>query len=391
VVNTGLAQQVVTPSGTTTFCEGGSVVLSAITADHYLWSTGDTTQTITVSTSGSYSVSSATNTGCTSTVSAPIVVTAYSATPLPVVSTLNGTTEFCDGGSVTLSAQAGFRYLWSTGDTTQSVVVSAAGNYTVTLLNNGGCSSATSAPVAITVSPVPTTPTITASNATNTICNGSTITLTATAAAHYIWSTGDTTQSITVRFGRSYTVTLINAAGCSSVVSDPLRVTVVPIPNATTISRISNDTLVAAISTPAPASYQWYYNGSPLTGATSSTLRIIGVGTYYVTTISANGCASLESNTIVIDNVATKLPADLGKVYPNPFAGVFNLELNNLAEETVVLHITDVAGREVMTQEVSLQNGATKVEIAASALPNGMYNLLIDTSRGRLQSKLIKQ
>jgi len=65
--------------------------------------------------------------------------------------------------------------------------------------------------------------------------------------------------------------------------------------------------------------------------------------------------------------------------------------LNNLTEDKVMIHLTDITGREVFTQEVSLTNGATKATIEAQSLPNGMYNLLIDTSRGRLQGRLIKQ
>ena len=63
----------ITPSGPTTFCTGGSVSLSAGAANSYLWSTGETTQAITVSTSGSYVVT-VTDGSCTAT-ALPVVVT----------------------------------------------------------------------------------------------------------------------------------------------------------------------------------------------------------------------------------------------------------------------------------------------------------------------------
>jgi hypothetical protein len=390
-VANNIASLTITASGPLTFCGNGSVILTASTAPHYLWSTGDTTQLITVTGSGSYTVLGYNSTGCTSTVSNAVEVVAFAGVNTPTITTSNGTAQFCVGSSVVLSADAGFRYLWSNGDTTQSIVVSAPGQFTVQLISAEGCSSASSDPIAVSVSATPATPTITASGST-TLCNGTSIVLTASSAAHYRWSNGDTTQTITVRFIGIYSVTLINESGCSSATSNPVSISVIAAPSSTTISRINGtDSLRAALTSPAPASYVWTYNGAILTGAVTRTIAIVGPGTYSVQTVSTNGCRSIASNVINITTIDTKLPADLGHVYPNPFAGSFNLELNNLTEDKVMIHLTDITGREVFTQEVSLTNGATKATIEAQSLPNGMYNLLIDTSRGRLQSKLIKQ
>jgi hypothetical protein len=65
----------ITSSGPTTFCEGGSVVLTSSSASSYLWSTGETTQEITVISSGSYSVTVSDDCGNTSTCSQAIEVT----------------------------------------------------------------------------------------------------------------------------------------------------------------------------------------------------------------------------------------------------------------------------------------------------------------------------
>jgi hypothetical protein len=66
------------------------------------------------------------------------------------VITAGGSTAICPGASVTLTAPAGFTYLWSNGANTQSINASSAGNYTVTVTNAGGCS-ATSAATAVTM------------------------------------------------------------------------------------------------------------------------------------------------------------------------------------------------------------------------------------------------
>ena len=91
--------------------------------------------------------------------------------------TASGSTSLCPGGSVTLTAPAGFTYLWSNGAIGQSITVSAAGSYSVTVTNANGCP-ATSAPVGVTVNPLPQTPTITASGPTS-FCQGGSVTLTA--------------------------------------------------------------------------------------------------------------------------------------------------------------------------------------------------------------------
>ena len=54
--------------------------------------------------------------------------------------TPGGPTTFCAGGSVTLTANAGVSYLWSTGETTQSIVATTSGSYTVTVTYAGACS-----------------------------------------------------------------------------------------------------------------------------------------------------------------------------------------------------------------------------------------------------------
>ncbi|MEY3074863.1 MAG: hypothetical protein RJB25_501, partial [Bacteroidota bacterium] len=81
---------------------------------------------------------------------------------------------FCAGGSVTLSAPAAASYLWSSGETTQTIVASVDGPYTVTITDGNGCS-ATSANMNITVNNLPTVQSIAGNN---TVCAGSTTTLT---------------------------------------------------------------------------------------------------------------------------------------------------------------------------------------------------------------------
>ncbi|MEP7171131.1 MAG: hypothetical protein ABI855_17315, partial [Bacteroidota bacterium] len=117
------ATAAISANGATTFCQGGSVLLSANSGNFYLWTPGGaTTQTITANSSGSYTVKVTNAGGCTAT-SSPVTVTVN---PNPTATiTPGGATTFCQGGNVTLTASSGSSYLWfPNNETTSSINVS---------------------------------------------------------------------------------------------------------------------------------------------------------------------------------------------------------------------------------------------------------------------------
>ncbi|MBI4929203.1 MAG: T9SS type A sorting domain-containing protein, partial [Bacteroidetes bacterium] len=140
----------ITPSGPTTFCQGGNVMLISGSSSGNVWSTSATTQFITVTTSGNYSLTVTDANGCTANSS--LVTVTVDAIPTASI-TVTGTTTFCQGGSVTLTGQGGSSYSWSTTATTQSISVNQSGTYTVIATNTCG-SSNTSA--SVTVNSLPT-------------------------------------------------------------------------------------------------------------------------------------------------------------------------------------------------------------------------------------------
>jgi hypothetical protein len=287
-------------SGTTTICQGSNVTLTASSASSYLWSTGATTQSITVAQSGPYSVTTVNN-GCTA-VSATTTVTVVNP---PVASiSANGLTALCSGGSVTLTAAPASAYLWSTGATTQAITVSTAGNYSVTATSNG-CS-ATSAPTAVTLQATPSAA-VTAGGATS-FCQGGSVTLTAASAGSYLWSNGANTQSITVAAGGSYSVN-VSTNGCSAT-STPTVVTILPSPTAV-VTNTGSTTFCAGGSvvlnaptapTGSTFTYVWRLNGNPITGATAQTYTASTAGVYSLVVSNNQGCTATSGNTTVVVN-----------------------------------------------------------------------------------------
>jgi gliding motility-associated-like protein len=293
----------ITASGPTTFCAGGSVTLTSSTGSTYLWSTGATTQSINVTTSGSYTVRVTNATGCMSEASAPKAVIVYALPATPTI-TAEGPTTFCAGNSVTLTSSAGTTYLWSTGATTESINVTTSGSYTVRVTNANGCQSAASAPKAVTVNPLPATPTITAEGPT-TFCAGNSVTLTSSAGTTYLWSTGATTESINVTTSGSYKVRVTNVNGCQSAESVATIVTVNPLPATPTITAGGPTTFCdgdsVTLTSSSGSTYLWS------NGAITQSINVATSGSYTARVTNANGCQSAESAATIV--TANPLPA----------------------------------------------------------------------------------
>ena len=125
---------VITPAGgITSFCTGGSLSLQASGGTSYLWSNGNNSNTITVTTGGTYTVT-VTNSCGSSTASQ---LTTETSTPVTTLSA--NSTVLCPGENILLTATGtAATYLWSTGETGNTITVSNAGIYNVTSTNSCG-------------------------------------------------------------------------------------------------------------------------------------------------------------------------------------------------------------------------------------------------------------
>ena len=247
-------------SGSDSYCEGGSTILTAIppsldpyyTAFTYLWSSGETTQTV-EATEGVYSVTVTDNggsstfpgSGCSGSAEIDVVEIPN---PIPFIS---GSDSYCEGGSTILTAippsldpyYTAFTYLWSSGETTQTVEATE-GVYSVTITDNGGsstfpgsdCSGSTEIDVVEIPNPIPFI------SGSDSYCEGGSTILTATppsldpyyTAFTYLWSSGETTQTVEATEG-VYSVTITDNGGSStfpgSGCSGSAEIDVVEIPN----------------------------------------------------------------------------------------------------------------------------------------------------------------
>lgn len=284
----------INPSGNTTFCQGGSVTLSATPGVSFLWSNNSTGASITVNTAGSYSVTATDANGCTA-VSQPVQVVVN---PNPTVSiAANGPTTFCQGGALTITSSSSVGNLWSNGDTAQSVIVSASGNFSAVVTDVNGCT-ASSNTITVTVDSVPGA--LITSSGPLSVCNGGSVTLNANPgnAASYLWSNFSTGASLNVTQAGTYFVTITGANGCSSVspsvtvVSGSVSVPFITAGGPTIICEGQTVTLLSS----SPTGNVWS------TGETTESIDVDSTGNYAVTVTDANGCSATSAFVQVIVN-----------------------------------------------------------------------------------------
>ncbi len=165
---------------------------------------------------------------------------------------------------------------------------------------NDGSNSSVSGEVLVSVIAAPT-PTITALGAT-TFYEGDSLTLEASEAVEYLWSTGATTPYITVYESGSYSVVTTDENGCTGS-SEELEIIVEPFSTSPLISIDGNTTLCAGGSTQLTSNYpsgnQWLKDGTVINGATNTTFTVTEAGLYQVQVLDEQENI-LTSNTLEI-------------------------------------------------------------------------------------------
>ncbi len=268
----------------TLLCDGNYIVLYPSGSNNsYVWSTDQSSDSIIVNSTGMYSVTATNMCGLTASDSVFVLVL-----QVPSVN-LGSNQDFCTGDSVSLSCNVPYSdYLWSTAETTQSIYVNSTGYYFVIVSNI--CGTASDVVFVNEINP----PVL--NLADTSICYGDTAYLNSfNSGCNFIWSTGDTSQVISVSPSSSqiYSVSVSNS-GCSVV--DSVMVNILPSPNveigADTIICIKDTVILDAGNT--GASYSWS------TGSTNQSIEIYPISPELIwVEVSMFGCETTD--TVFID------------------------------------------------------------------------------------------
>ena len=294
---------------------------------------------------------------------------------------VSGQSTFCQGGSVTLTAQStGENFLWSTGETTQSIVVSTPGLYSYSVTNPNGCI-ARSKSIEVRIFNVPQMKISTFGN--YPVCEGDTFDLELSATFgfnSYLWSTGETSRKIKLLQPGKYSVTGFTKDNCESKAD--LDVVINTIPEKPVITRWSSTYLISSIA----KAYQWYFNDAKLPGDTNQTLLIRDIGDYIVETFNEAGCSNISDKYNVISGVDDLINSDL-MIYPNPTSGKLTLKLNNSEIGLTEISISDIYGN---NHKLNWNLDKDYYTFDISELSSGIYFLKIKFMNQSIIRKVIK-
>ena len=287
-------------------CQGDIVTIDGPAGfAQYTWSTGATTPSITATSVGNYSLSVVDVNGCPGTSN----TTSISISPTTITATTTGL-SLCNG-SVTLDAGAGFSsYQWYNNgvsmflETSQTLSVSSAGNYYVGVTYPTGCT-ATSNTLAIISGASQFYCTIN-SVGDGSLClpNGQVL-LDAGNYATYSWSTGETTQLISVNTEGSYTVDVTDANGCQGTSNAPFVVTNRVNTSAITgpINPTQFQTVNYSVVPTAGSTYDWTLIGGSVSGQGTNSIDVIwnnsGMFSFSAVETDVNGCVGEEVSLLV--------------------------------------------------------------------------------------------
>lgn len=387
-------QPTIALSGPTTFCEGGSVVLTAPAGfGAYRWSTGATTQSITATASGNYTVTVADANGCTGTSAEVDVV--VNPSPKPEL-TVTGNVNFCAGDSVVVTAPAGYAsYAWtstagSSYGTERTIVIKSTDTVTCQVVDIFGCSG-TSASVGVKTPPV-VKPVVTAVGST-TFCTGGAVKLVANDGFNsYVWSNGANGKEVTVTEAGDYYVTVIDKATNCPVASTVVKVVVNEAPGKPAISR-EGDVLTAKTTATNVEGWSWSRNGAEIVGANQNQYRV-GMPGVYTATVKVPGCTSTSDEfEVVFTGVNDDVVAgeSVMSVYPNPTNGRATLTTTLALTGAVRIDITNALGERVLSINEVASGAAFGTSIDMTSLSAGVYNVAVTSGNDTWVVSVVRQ
>ena len=294
-----------------TICNGSSVILTASGASNYTWANASglniTTGATVIASLASTTTYTVTGTSGTCTGDTTVTVTV---SPNLVISVTPPAATICNGSSVNLTASGATNYTWANASglnitSGATVIASPASTTTYTVTGtSGSCTGDTT--ITITVSPnlvISVTPPVA------TICNGSSVNLTASGASNYTWANAsglNITTGATVIASpastTSYTVT-----GTSGTCSGDTTVTITVMPDIIVSLSSGDSTICIGATVLMAASGAVNYTWSPVTGLSSGTGSSVSASPAITTTYTITGTSSVctDDTTITITVVPT--------------------------------------------------------------------------------------
>ena len=298
----------------------------------------------------------------------------YFTTEVPPV---EGNLEYCPNDSTQLNSQYIYsNYLWSNGATTQSTYFTISDNpITLTVVDNNGCSVVSNT---INLSEFLTMPAPVITGELDYCANSSTQLSSQDTYSSYSWSNGATAQNSNFTVADNpITLSVIDDNNGCSVVSNAVNV----IENALPTPTITENGYI--LETESFDSYQWYFNGSVINGATNQTYTATQTGDYSVEVTDNNSCTNFSQEVNVTITNINSLPNNEFSIYPNPSNGDFIIKFNKITDANIIIY--DITGKVVLTKNRINKN----INISLKNINKGMYFVKINNKNNTAIEKVI--
>ncbi|MES2555864.1 MAG: T9SS type A sorting domain-containing protein [Bacteroidota bacterium] len=280
----------------------------------YTWNTGETTSSLTVAPTTTTSYSCIASLGGGACFVEDTITVTVNALPVSNISSVIG---ICAGDTALFDAgNIGSTYAWSTGDTTQTLnIPSNMGAVSLMVTDSNGCVLQDTSTIIENALP-------TLSVTADTICAGETGTLTATSSdTLFTWSPGSFSGAVvndSPAVTTTYTVTVQNFAACTTTVTTTLVV------NVSEVANTNGDVICAGETgtlTATSGTGQFVWEPGSLSGSVVSDSPAITTD-YTLTVTDSNGCVSMDTATIVVNDLPVVSMTSVGMVcvYDSPLA-----------------------------------------------------------------------
>jgi hypothetical protein len=403
-----------TVSGPTSVCAGSSVSLTANGGNTYSWSNGlgsSSTVSVSPTTATTYTVTASLGANCSASTTYTVTVLQPSASSFSQT-ICNGETFGFDGNSLSASGAYTQTLVNSVGcdsvitlnlivlspiTTSLSQTICAGGNYDFngTLLTQAGtyydtlastqnCDSVVTLQLALdagtSISSEPT--------ASTAACAGNAVDLSVAAtgsALAYQWFkdgvalSGANNSAYTIAAALAtdsgaYTVQVTGTCGADTSDAALVLVNATPAPVVTATGAALSSSITGN-------SYQWYFNGAIITGATAQNYIATQTGDYHVEVTSADGCTGTSADLNVVISGIENLTALKLSVYPNPATELLIIYCDETVES---IEVYNIVGQQVIFAKGQITS------LNVSTLAQGTYMLHAKTKSGDARKPFVK-
>ncbi len=205
----------------------------------------------------------------------------------------------------------------------------------------------------------------------------------------YLWSTGDTTRTISVASTGTYSVSVTTTCGSTSDEVDVIESTDIPVASFT--SEMSYLTAAFTNTSSNSTSYIWNFDDGNTSAEMSPTHLYSSEGTYTVSLKAVNSCSADSTESTIEIHIVDLEESEFAEnvqIYPNPNNGLFSIGFDFSSNKDAELQIYNIAGNLMYNDSYKNITAANKT-IDMSDYPTGNYTIILRIDNQLITHKLI--